>query len=132
MATIAPIELIKISSFTVGVDTYPDIRRLRLRRNPLNTYRYRPEGSLRPTKIHQVATDSPPVSGSIEGSTLSMDALAGTSAATATVTGIDAVSGVSKTVTITNPSFLGFSGGGGERAPESSSLEFEATDFSVA
>jgi len=132
MAAIAALELHTITAFTVGVDTYPDIRSLRLQRTPLGTYQYRPEGSMRPTKITQVASDGPPVTGSIGGKTLSMEVLSDTSAATATVSGINAATGAAVTVTLTNPSFKEFSGGFGATAPDASSLGFEATDFSIA
>jgi hypothetical protein len=130
MAAIAPVELIKISTFTVGVDTYPDIRSLTLNRAAPSVYRYRGEASMTPTKITPVASDQAPVTGRVSGKTLSMDALSGVGSATATVAGINAVTGAAVTVTITAPQFLEFSGGGSETQPENSSLGFEATGWS--
>jgi len=130
MAAIAPVELIKISSFTIGVDSYPDIRGLTLNRAAPAVYRYRGEASMTPTKLTPVASDQAAVTGRVSGKTLSMDVLSGTSAPTATVSGINAVTGAAVTVTVTAPQFLEFSGGGGETQPENSSLGFEATDWS--
>lgn len=132
MAAIAPIVLIKISAFTVGASSYPDIRSFTAQRNPPATYKYRPEATLAPTKITQVASDQAPVTGTVNGETTTLDDLAGTSAASATITGVNAVTGSAATVTITNPSFMGSSFGGGETSPGNSSLSFEATDIAVA
>ncbi len=129
MGIIAAVELIKVNSFTIGVDSYPDIRSLTLNRAAPSMYRYRGEASMTPTKLTPVASDQAPVTGRISGKTLSMDALSGTSAATATVSGINAATGAAVTITITAPQFLEFSGGGGETQPENSSLGLEATDW---
>lgn len=133
MASVAPLIIIDIHSFTIGADDYPDVRSLSIGRTPNPTRPYVPEAALKPSRLQQVAKNTADVQGSVQSDSMTLEALANTSAASATVAGTNLATGQAMTVTITAPTFLGLSGSGGGNAQESQgTLNFEATDYSVA
>ncbi len=132
MPTIAPIILIDVRLFTVGTDVYPDIRQFQIGRTPNPTRPYIPEAALKPSRLQQVAKTTADVNGSIQSDSMTLEALANTQAATATVKGTNLATGDDVTITITAPTFLGLYGSGGGNSQEAQgTLNFEATDYTV-
>lgn len=134
MAEVAAIVPIKISNLNDGTDDYPDLRSLRYQENPLPTFAYRPEGQLRPTTLHALATNQSRFTGTITGSSAALKALSGTTKTTVTIDAINANGTAAMTITMSNVKFNAFSGGGDENSPNETpqSLTFEATDIAAA
>ena len=103
MADIAEIQMMKVSSFTAGVDVYKGILEAGYRENPLNTIPVRLEGQLRASRLEQVETDTPPVTARFRFSGPAPSALLDATLATASVTVRDATTAAgTKTITFTN------------------------------
>lgn len=132
MAAVADLEVIKVNGATDGTDTYPGIRGVSVRKNPLNFYRYRAEGALQPTVLTQISSDEPPVRGQLRGKGMTFISLANTNKDSFTVDGVDASDGTSVTLTLTNARFSSFAGDAGENAPGQATIEFEATNAAWA
>ncbi|MEM8781894.1 MAG: hypothetical protein AAGE65_03470 [Planctomycetota bacterium] len=122
----------KPTSFTVGPDFYPGTRGLSATKRVGRYYNARREGAITPERQEQIADDRIPVSGTISSMSAQLLNLVGTQAASATIAGVDALTGNAVTVTITNPSFSEFTGNPTETEPGLSRVSFEATDIAFA
>lgn len=133
MADVAEIQLMKVTSFSDGVDTYKGIRQIGYRYNPLPTVGVRLEGELRPTRLEAVEDDSTPYSGTVTMSGPNASALIGTTINTATVDVKDVTTAAdTKRLTITNMLIKGVNTTLTNRQIGEYAYDFDATDIAVA
>lgn len=132
MADIAEIVFMKPAAFTIGANVHKGIKRLSYTKRAAETYNYIPEGSLTVTRQEPIETEQAPVQGQIISSSSAALALAGTTAASATIDGVDVTDGTGVVVTLTNATFKEVGGGGQRRSPDDVTIAYEATAIAIA
>ncbi|MEM7626575.1 MAG: hypothetical protein AAF333_13345 [Planctomycetota bacterium] len=132
MAEVPEIQFMKPAAFTVGADVYRGTTGLQFTKNEGEFYNVIPEGELTPTRQEQVQSDRPSVEFTVSGNSIQLLNLSGTQAATATIVGVDAMTGNAVTITLTNPSFRNSQGSPDRTRPGTYSLRGEATAIAFA
>lgn len=132
MAEVAIVEIIKINSFTVDSAPQRGLEGLQFTKNAPETYWSRDEGDLQPDTAYQMPSDAPPVVGSVSGRSAAVHALAGTTATSVTVAGIDARDGEAVTMTFSSVVFKAVQNTTSERGKPSHSVAMEAASYALA
>ncbi|MEM1445147.1 MAG: hypothetical protein AAGF84_03770 [Planctomycetota bacterium] len=132
MAEVAQIEFMDPVDFTVGADVYRGTRSLSFRKRGRRHYHARAEGSMTTTRKERIPNEGATVTGSVSSMSIQLLNLIDTEAATATVAGVDALTGNAVTLTLTNPGFTEFSGNPSETSPGTYQISYEADDISFA
>lgn len=132
MADVTEIQFMKPADFTIGTDVYKGTTALQFSKNDGEYYNVIPEGSLAPTRQEKIQSDRPPVEFTVQSNSIQVINLSGTQGATATLSGVDAMTGNPVTITITNPSFKGSQGSPDRTRPGTYSIRGEATDIAFA
>jgi len=132
MAEIAEIQFMKPADFTVGNDVYKGTTSFQFSKNDGKFYNVIPEGELAPTRQEPIQTSRPSAEFTIQSNSIQVLNLSGTQSPTATVNGVDAMTGNPVVVTLTNASFMGSGGNPNLTQPGSYSIRGEATDIAFA
>ncbi len=126
MADVAELPLIKPTAFSDGTDTILGIERMGVRKRPLNTVGFIPEGSLEESRREFVETPGAPWSGPLVMSGVQALAYVGTTIASATIAFVDLSTGSSGTMTITNMKILDIDAGVTRNQKSSATHRWEA------
>ncbi|MEL7087794.1 MAG: hypothetical protein AAGL98_05030 [Planctomycetota bacterium] len=132
MAEVAEVQFMKPAAFTIGADVYRGTTGLQFSKNAGEYYNVIPEGAMEPTRQEQIESERVPVEFTVSGNSIQLLNLSGTQAATATIAGVDAMTGNAVTITLTNPSFRGSQGSPDRKRPGTYSLRGEATAIAFA
>lgn len=128
MATIAEQQLMKVSNFSDGTDSYRGIKGISYRKNARPTYPVILEGQLDPSRLEEVENNTPAWSGQLQMSGPVAQTLVGTTIEVATVTVRD-VTTASGTldIEITNMLIKDINQGVDNRGVQGATHAFEAT-----
>lgn len=133
MADVAERQLMKVTGFSDGTDTYKGIRNFSFRRNAQPNAPVMLEGDLTPSRLEPIESNTPPFSGQVVFSGPNAASLQGNTIASATITVRDVTDASStETGTITNMHIKGFSGRVDNLKPGEVAYDYDATNVVFA